>query len=302
MYEAWKGRWKVLSRGGSDRPPLLLLHGFTGDGESWSDVVARLGPGRTVVTLTLPGHEPPARRSALSMREPDFETIVDRLAGDLSHILPPPYHIVGYSMGARVALGLLTRHKEFFSKAMLIGGHPGLESPLERKKRAAADVKWADRIIAGGVEAFVEAWEEQPLFSTQAELPAGARTAQRRVRESHTAEGLAWAMRYLGLGVQPSFWDALGDVEVPVDVVAGALDEKFVKIAERMVKAIPTARIYRVPDVGHNVVLERPDVIADLIAERTPSCRFVGARSSATRTSATKKPKASPRSRSTARR
>ena len=272
MYATWKGRWKIWARGGASRPPLLLLHGFTGDAESWRAVMAGIEPGRTVVTLTLPGHEPPSRRSALGVREPDFASIVDRLAGDLQHILPPPYHVVGYSMGARVAMGMLVRHPALFSRAMLIGGHPGLESEPERALRRAEDERWATLLHEQGVEGFADAWEEQALFATQEALSFQTRNAQRALRTSHTPEGLAWALRYLGLGAQPSYWDALLDLDLPVDLVVGAQDPKFDAITARMATRLPRARVFRIAGAGHNVVLEAPEAINDLLHERTPSC------------------------------
>lgn len=270
MHEAWSGRWKVWSRGGSARPPLLLLHGFTGDAESWQDVIGRLSPARTIVTLTLPGHEPPHRRSGLANREPDFDSIADRLVKDLEGIEPSPWEIAGYSMGARLATAMLARHRERFSRAVLISVHPGLEGAAERKKRLADDAGWAELLEREGLAAFVDAWEKRPLFATQGELAGDALGQQRQVRVSHDPHGLAWAMRHLGLGAMPAYGDALAQLDLPVELVAGALDAKFAKLAERLEAKLVGARRTIVPGCGHNVVLERPDVVADIIEGRTP--------------------------------
>jgi len=314
MYESWKGRWKVWARGGSGRPTLLFLHGFTGDAESWRDVIARLEPGRNVFTLTLPGHEPPSRRSALAVREPEFDGVVDRLLTDLERIAEPPFHIVGYSMGARVALGMLLAKPEWFDRATLVGVHAGIEGPAERRRRAAEDRRWIDLLEKEGLDAFVLDWERRPLFSTQTELPADMRRLQRAIRTSHDPHGLAWSLRVLGLAAQPSYWDRLYEVETPVDLVAGTLDDKFLRIAERMERKLSRSRVVAVADCGHNVPLERPDVIADLIedrgdrgessrkresAERKRECLSNGRRSSGTRTSATRRGTGSHASRST---
>lgn len=299
MYESWKGRWKVWARGGSGRPTLLFLHGFTGDAESWRDVVARLEPGRNIFTLTLPGHEPPSRRSALATREPEFDSVASRLLGDLEHIAEPPFHIVGYSMGARVALGMLLAQPERFERATLIGAHAGIEGPAERKKRASDDRKWIDLLEREGLDAFVRAWEKRPLFSSQTELPADQRRVQRAIRTSHDPHGLAWSLRVLGLAAQPSYWDRLFELEMPMDLVAGSLDEKFLSVAERMERRLSRVRVVPVADCGHNVPLERPDVIADLIDGRSLEWQSNGRRSSGTKTSATRRGTGSRASRST---
>ena len=283
MHETWTGRWKVWARGGSNLPPLLLLHGFTGDAESWREVVARLHPGRTVITLTLPGHEPPHKRSGLANREPDFDSIADRLVAELEEVAVAPWEISGYSMGARVALAMIVRHPDRFSRATLISVHPGLEATAERRKRAAEDRHWAEILERDGLEAFVDAWEKRPLFSTQDELNGSAIGAQRSVRVSHDAHGLAWAMRHLGLGAMPGYLARLGALELPVEIVAGALDAKFTRIARRIESKLAGARLTIVPGCGHNVVIERPDVVAALLEGKEPDLDLPRGRRTAAR-------------------
>jgi pimeloyl-ACP methyl ester carboxylesterase len=48
-------------------------------------------------------------------------------------------------------------------------------------------------------------------------------------------------------------------VATPTLLLAGALDPKFVEIAERMASAMPDARLTVIPEAGHAVHLERPD-------------------------------------------
>src|SRR5690242_21267669 len=79
--------------------PLVLLHGFTGSAASWDDVVAAL-PGVHSVRPALLGHAPESD-AARAVR-----TWSDEIAR-LGALLPPePVHLVGYSLGARLALAL----------------------------------------------------------------------------------------------------------------------------------------------------------------------------------------------------
>jgi 2-succinyl-6-hydroxy-2,4-cyclohexadiene-1-carboxylate synthase len=50
-------------------------------------------------------------------------------------------------------------------------------------------------------------------------------------------------------------------------LVAGALDEKFSSIAQKMAARLPNARIEIVRGSGHNVLLERPAAVTALLAE-----------------------------------
>lgn len=140
-------------------PSLLLLHGFTGSPESWAPVIRLLPAGTRVVAPALAGHA-----GALGDDAPDFEREVDRLAG---FVPAGPVHVAGYSLGARLALGLLVRHGSLFGGATLVGVHPGLPTEAERAARRREDAELERLLIEQGVEAFVDEWERRPLFATQ---------------------------------------------------------------------------------------------------------------------------------------
>jgi pimeloyl-ACP methyl ester carboxylesterase len=122
----------------------------------------------------------------------------------------------------------------------------------------------ADRIEAIGVEAFVREWSAQPLF---AGLPRGVAEQANADRRRNTAAGLAAALRGLGTGVMPSLWDRLGELRVPVTVVVGDRDAKFLDIGERMAAALSDARLVVVPGAGHALPLEAPDAVAAALEE-----------------------------------
>jgi 2-succinyl-6-hydroxy-2,4-cyclohexadiene-1-carboxylate synthase len=235
-----------------------FLHGFTGSAESWREVTALL-PGEPICE-TLSGHGPPPYQPVT------FASEVDRLAARLRGL--PPVHLVGYSLGARVALALLTRHPERVSRATLIGAHAGLRDDGARAERAAADARWIQLLERQGMAAFVEAWEAQPLFASQRGLPAPVRKRHRARRLGHDPAGLSLALRGLGLAVMPDLWPALPRLRAPVTFVAGELDTKFRLIGARLRDAVPGARLQLIRNTGHDVGLEDPAALAALLARR----------------------------------
>ena len=84
-------------------------------------------------------------------------------------------------------------------------------------------------------------------------------------RRRNTAAGLAAALRGLGTGVMPSLWGRLTELTVPVTLVVGDRDAKFLAIAEQMASALPAARLVVAEGAGHAVPLEAPDVVAAAI-------------------------------------
>ena len=64
----------------------------------------------------------------------------------------------------------------------------------------------------------------------------------------------------------PTYWDALGDLEVPITLVAGSLDQKYCAIHERALTRLPQAAGHVVSGVGHNVLLEAPNDLARILS------------------------------------
>lgn len=195
----------------------------------------------------------------------DFTAEVDRLAQLTRSAGLERAHLAGYSLGGRLALGLLLEHPGLFASATLIGAHPGLESPGQRTERARADARWRQLLQEGGIEAFVDAWERQPLFASQQSLPDYLLAEQRRERLAHDPDGLSRALARLGLSQMPAYGPRLETLRVPIELITGALDARFTDLASGMLERLPDARASVVPDAGHNVVLERPAVVADAL-------------------------------------
>lgn len=236
---------------------LLALHGFTGSPRSWDFLPEQPKVRRFVPALV--GHV----GSAAESRVVDFESEVDRLAqlsADAGAL-----HVVGYSLGARLALGLALRHPARVSRLTLISAHPGLGSDAERAERRAADERWCELLLTRGSLAFVDAWQTQPLWATQARLDEATLLRKRDERLSHDPAGLARSLRVTGLGQMPNYRERLPQIAVPLTLCAGALDAKFRELAEQMAKTVAHAELSIVDGAGHDLLLERPEFITELI-------------------------------------
>jgi 2-succinyl-6-hydroxy-2,4-cyclohexadiene-1-carboxylate synthase len=236
-------RLAFTSRGTGER--LVLVHGFTQTGRSWDRVARRLAERRTVVTVDAPGH---GGSAAVRAAVPTAAALLGAAGG--------PATYVGYSMGGRLCLQLAVDRPELVRRLVLVSTTAGIDD-AEREARRRADEELAASIEHDGVDAFLDRWLALPLFAT---LPRDAAGIDDRRR--NTAAGLASSLRLAGTATQEPLWDRLPELSMPVLLVAGALDSKYLAIAERMAELIADATVIVIEGAGHAVHLEAPDAFA----------------------------------------
>lgn len=246
-------------------PPLLLLHGFTGDTTSWRSLATSLDNSFTVIRVDLPGH---GRSTAI----PDPARYhLPRLTADLSLVLHELGYeraaVLGYSLGGRAALRLALDFPERVGALVLESTSAGIRDPAERSRRAAEDSRLADDIERDGIPAFVDRWERLPIWESQRWLSSAARGELRAQRLRADPVGLANSLRGAGAGVTRPVHDSLGSIRCRTLLVVGELDSKYVMHANEMAAAIPTVEIRTVPSTGHAVHLERPAEFAELVRD-----------------------------------
>lgn len=254
-------RWEVRVRGAGD--PLLLLHGFTGRGSSWGAHATALAREFRVIVVDLPGHgrsgipSDPARAS------------VERSADDLAEILVrercAPAHVLGYSLGARIALRLAATHPAFVRRLVLESPSAGLASDPERARRRAADDGRAARLERDGIDAFVEEWEKEPVLASLRDLPAASAERLRVERRRNRAAGLATSLRGAGQGSMEPLHDRLGGIRAPTLVITGSLDATGRSRAEEVVRRVRGARLAVIAGAGHRPHLESPAAFRSLV-------------------------------------
>lgn len=245
----------VLSTGSF---PVVCLHGFLGAPEDWRLLADGLGSDFGVVALPLPGHGAPPVK--------DFDDAVARMYEFLR--ARPPAHLVGYSMGGRLALATALRFACSAPAAMrsvtIISATPGIASEVERAARARDDDRLAEKLERQGLERFVSDWYAQPLFASLADRPALLRELVTR-RAQGDAAALAAALRALTVGRQASCWDELPRLAAPALWIAGDRDAKYRAIAAHAASLCPRARALTVCDAGHLPHVERASFTAERI-------------------------------------
>lgn len=245
--------------------PVIVIHGFTGSGAAMAPLVDRLDGWRRIA-VDLPGHgrsPAPPEPSCYSV-----EATAASIAGLAASIDDRPCHIVGYSMGGRIALALAVAHPHECRSLTLISATAGMTDEGERARRRQADTALADRIGQHGLKQFVEDWMALPMWDTlRARLSETEWEASMRQRRSCDPVGLANSLCAGGTGTMMPLWDRLAALDAPTLIVCGELDAKFVALGRRMNDLLPNSELAVMPGAGHAVHLEAPDLCADSVAD-----------------------------------
>jgi 2-succinyl-6-hydroxy-2,4-cyclohexadiene-1-carboxylate synthase len=232
-----------------------MLHGFTQTSRLWGTFGDLLAQSHTLIGIDLPGH---AGSDAVRADLPTTASLVHDAA--VGAVGASRCGLLGYSLGARVALHVVTATELDIDRLVLIGGTGGIEEPAVRQRRREGDESTAAALEASGdVGAFIAGWLRNPMF---AQL-AGAAQSEERLR--NTAAGLASSLRLAGTGTQEPLWDRVPDLAPALLALAGADDARFAAHALRLAHAAPHGVASLIPGGGHAAHLAQPEVVATLV-------------------------------------
>lgn len=263
FFEVEETRYHFVVAGSGE--PLLLLHGFTGCAANWQDGMRRLDNKRRVFAIDLPGHG--QTRAPNDVAQHALPFIAKQTSAFIDAVIGEPVHLLGYSMGGRLALCVALNHPDCIKTLLLESASPGLAAEAERQARIASDEALAQRIERDGIERFVDEWERLPLFASQRQAPEEARRRLRKLRLQNDPAGLAHSLRGMGTGAQPPLWDRLHEWAKPALLITGALDTKFVEINRQMAQRMTNATHHIVANAGHAVHFEQPETYTTLVKD-----------------------------------
>lgn len=210
--------------GAAAQPPvtLVFLHGFMGSAEDWIPLMEGLQPLASCLAVDLPGHggtttsppPPPGAPGGTGDDPCSLAATADALAVALQqHQQQLPGSrlvLVGYSLGARLAMQLLTSHPHLFAAGVVVSGTAGLRDAAARAARVQADAETAQLLDQLGLQAFLDHWYSQPLWDSLRAHPRYAAVLARRAAaagEEGAAEArLAEALNCMSTGRMVSWW------------------------------------------------------------------------------------------------
>lgn len=234
---------------------LVLLHGFGGTHRAWDPVLPELDHERyNPLVPDLRGHGTKAGTRPISF---------DGCVADVLAAAPDELVLCGYSLGGRVAQHVALAAPERVTRLILVSSSGGIADDAARAARVAEDEDLADELTRMSIEQFADRWMANPLFEA---TPAEASRAWRADLLRNDPIALAEVLRTIGGGAMAPVWDRLGTLTMPVTIVVGGRDAKFMAYAERFARLLPRADVHIIDGAGHGLPREAPRELAALIA------------------------------------
>ena len=236
--------------------PVVFIHGLAEDAGSWSEVTRRL-EGVRAHALDLRGH---GRSSA-----GDGDGTVSQLAGDLLAYLEKvtgPAACVGFSLGGVIVLEAALQRPDLVRQAIVVG--------TSSKVGRAAAAFFEERVEQ--VRSDIEGFRQALAADTDAQLAHNrddiAGIAVRRVAAVGEGAGYVNAARAMIAVASAPLTDRLRDIRTPVHIIQGEKDVFCPpKAAEILREAMPQAGYSEIPDAGHLIAVDQPDLLALEIAK-----------------------------------
>ena len=141
-----------ISRRKGEGTPILLIHGFTADSQSWAPFEKSLGPKRPLIRIDLPGHGKSPKRRVTSFAELARMMVeaFDDATRDQDAV-----HVIGHSLGGALAIALADiRGRKVASLSLIAPAGLGPEidvgalAGIVRASRVESLAPWLRRLTA----------------------------------------------------------------------------------------------------------------------------------------------------------
>ena len=245
----------VRQTGPEDAPPIVLIHGWSFDGEmTYFRLVEKLSAERRLVIPDLRNHG----KSDWIRGRYDVSDLADEVAGVLFALGIPPATVVGYSLGGMVAQELARRHPGLVDRLVLAAT---AAQPVPVRRLVARAYFWLGAAL-GHISVFETAQVTGNLLRRKQGITAAeARWLDHalRRRDPHLyfqAGSAAWRF-------DSRSW--VGSLRVPISVVVNLRDWVVPTAAQRELAELAGADEVVEIDAGHESILTVPEPYIDLV-------------------------------------
>ncbi len=235
--------------------PVLLVHGVGANLRSWDPIAGRLARRHRVARLDLRGHGQSSRIETCTLDDfiDDVLLVQDALGMERAHL-------VGFSLGGMIAQAFVLAHPERVDRLALISAVAGRTAEERASLRARAR-KVREEGIASVVGAAEDRWFTEEFRRDHPEVVA------RRIAELKANDQRSYAAAYT-VFAESDVGSRLAGIRHRTLVVTGEHDVgSNTRMARFMHESIPGSTLRILPHLKHSVLIEAPQVIANLLED-----------------------------------
>ncbi|MEH2072279.1 MAG: 2-succinyl-6-hydroxy-2,4-cyclohexadiene-1-carboxylate synthase [Nostoc sp.] len=265
ILENYQFHYSLISK--PEKSIIMFLHGFMGNSDEFDEAIKLLSDEFSYLTLDLPGH---GNTQVLGGDEYySITKTADAIINLLDKLKISKCFLVGYSMGGRLALYLALHFPERFLKVVLESASPGLAAEAERLERIKRDTQIGRKLtrITTKIDFvdFLFNWYSQTIFGYIKNHPQYDKMLENRLQNN--PQELDKSLRFMGTGCQPNLWSKLAENTIPMLLLAGEYDEKFIFINTEMAKICKFAQLKIINDAGHNIHFENTLIFVQILRD-----------------------------------
>lgn len=246
--------------GPADALPILLLHGGAANTHWWDWVAPELAGTFRVFALDFPGHGRSAWPRPVRYQMTDF---VAAAAGAVNALGVRRLHVVGHSMGGKVAMLMAAAHTRLVERLVIVDATPGISA------QGLADMR---RIGSRPQRLFPSrrlAARAFRLIPPETAAPRARLRALALGSTRHCGHG-RWSIgpdrEFFSRIVPQVAWPVLTRIRCPTLILRAERSSILSRrTAEAMQGGIPQARLREIPATYHHLLLEQPAEIGRTI-------------------------------------
>jgi pimeloyl-ACP methyl ester carboxylesterase len=240
--------------------PLLLLHGIGSTRDDFAELGPRLAEDYEVLSVDLPGHG----HSAPLATRPTVAALTDAVELDLDRLGLDRVHVLGNSLGGRIALELARRHRALSVVAIAPSGM-GLPGERAFQGAAMAGARLSMRRARSLIDPLSRSGPGRTLLLAGLRArPSRASVTEARAVRGGFAEATGF-WRMLWWSVLADVPTGLGEVDCPVVLAQGVRDLLSGGQTARYLLLVPGSRFRLLRRAGHAPQSDTPDVIVEMV-------------------------------------
>lgn len=232
--------------------PLLLIHGYPLSRALWEPQMEGLVDAARLIAPDLRGYgqsDPVPGPYSMDMLADDCAALLEGMK------VTQPVVVAGLSMGGYVALAFYRKYAARVAGLILAATRAGADSAEGKANRDKSAALAREK----GVGAIVEAMLPKLLAPKSYEAKPKVVAWATQIMESASVEGIVGAL--MGMKERPDVTPILGQIDKPTLILHGTDDQLIPpKEAEAMHAAIKNSTLQLLPEAGHLLNLEQPEL------------------------------------------